>query len=329
MFTGRKNPNISEVPWLYSLWDHERNVGLGRDPEKLSAGSGSTAWWFCNNGHDHSFKQVIADRLRGFNCSVCRGYQVWRGFNDFESWYPDQAKRWNYLFNDKKPWEITKAANKKYWFICDEGHHFSIRLLHIHRSDNWCHYCTGKQVWPGDNDLATTHPRLASQIDPESGVDPSMVSYGSKIEPGWICPGNPEHRWTARIHSRAVLGSGCPEHYPQRSKAEIAIFNWIASELVPGIEVIPNDRTVFGGKHIDIWIPSLRVGIEYNGNYWHKDKEDRKDATQWKIERARELGITLIVIWEDDWKVDQEYWEDVILVHLRGAIYDTTLPAYG
>jgi hypothetical protein len=49
------------------------------------------------------------------------------------------------------------------------------------------------------------------------------------------------------------------------------------------------------GKEIDIFIPSLQIGIEYDGYRWHKDVD--KDVFKNKI--CKEHGITLIRIRED------------------------------
>jgi hypothetical protein len=51
------------------------------------------------------------------------------------------------------------------------------------------------------------------------------------------------------------------------------------------------------GREVDIYIPELNLGIEYDGWYWHKDKEemDREKNKQLKDElfllRIREAGL--------------------------------------
>ena len=50
-----------------------------------------------------------------------------------------------------------------------------------------------------------------------------------------------------------------------------------------------------GITEIDIFYPDINLGIEYNGSYWHKDRQERdKD----KFEKSANLGITLIHILE-------------------------------
>lgn len=68
-------------------------------------------------------------------------------------------------------------------------------------------------------------------------------------------------------------------------------------------EVVYSDRTVLGGKEIDIYIPKLKIGIEFNGIYWHSH-----DSTyhQKKTIQAHEAGINLIHIYEDEWKFNTD-----------------------
>ena len=71
------------------------------------------------------------------------------------------------------------------------------------------------------------------------------------------------------------------------------------------IEFIPNDRSVLsGGLELDIWIPSLRIGIELNGIYHYsskpyKDKnkfEERKKKDLRKAEEMKLLGYRLVIV---------------------------------
>lgn len=52
---------------------------------------------------------------------------------------------------------------------------------------------------------------------------------------------------------------------------------------------------------IDIFLPELKLGFEFNGLYWHselfKDKNYHLDKTKY----FKEMGIRIINIWEDDW----------------------------
>jgi len=52
---------------------------------------------------------------------------------------------------------------------------------------------------------------------------------------------------------------------------------------------------------MDIYIPSMNIGIEYNGLYWHSELHKGKNYHLNKYKKLKDIGITLIQIWEDDW----------------------------
>ena len=63
-----------------------------------------------------------------------------------------------------------------------------------------------------------------------------------------------------------------------------------------------NVREVLGnGQEIDIYCPEHKVGIEFNGNYWHSDLCKEKDYHFRKSMLAQEKGIRLIHIYEYEW----------------------------
>ncbi|WP_448412428.1 zinc-ribbon domain-containing protein [Mycolicibacterium sp. XJ652] len=69
-----------------------------------------------------------------------------------------------------------------------------------------------------DKSLATVHPDLADQWDPErnGALTPADVTPGSGERVWWICP-TCGHSWAAVVYSRAGGGHGCPECGRRRS----------------------------------------------------------------------------------------------------------------
>jgi DNA-directed RNA polymerase subunit RPC12/RpoP len=81
--------------------------------------------------------------------------------------------------------------------------------------------------------------------------------------------------------------------------------------------VIANDRSVLNGREIDIYFPDHKLGIEFNGLYWHselngKDKYYHIDKTS----DAEESGIKLIHIFEDEWNNKQDIVKSMITTRL-------------
>jgi hypothetical protein len=64
-----------------------------------------------------------------------------------------------------------------------------------------------------------------------------------------------------------------------------------------------NDRNIIKPKEIDIYIPSLKLGIETNGLYWHSEHNGKK-SKQYHLSKtkcANQQNIHLIHIFESDW----------------------------
>lgn len=97
--------------------------------------------------------------------------------------------------------------------------------------------------------------------------------------------------------------SGCPTCSHQVSLDELALRNFV---IGLGFEVIPGFKMP-SGKHIDIYIPSLNFGIEYNGLVWHSEKY--KSSTTYhrdKFREAESLDIQLIQVFEDEYLLKKE-----------------------
>ena len=72
-------------------------------------------------------------------------------------------------------------------------------------------------------------------------------------------------------------------------------------------EIILNDTTILSGKEIDIYLPELKIAIEFNGTYYHSDlfKKDKNYHLN-KTKECNKLGIKLIHIWDSDWVYNQD-----------------------
>lgn len=75
--------------------------------------------------------------------------------------------------------------------------------------------------------------------------------------------------------------------------------------------IISGDRSVLGNKkEIDIFIPDLNFGIEFDGLFWHSNIE--KNYHLDKTEMMENNGMSLFHIFEDEWKSKRIIWESMI-----------------
>ena len=65
-------------------------------------------------------------------------------------------------------------------------------------------------------------------------------------------------------------------------------------------------------NELDIYIPSLKIGIEYNGLYWHSENFRKINYHIDKTNFFEAHGIQLITIWEDDWLFKPEIVKSII-----------------
>jgi hypothetical protein len=74
------------------------------------------------------------------------------------------------------------------------------------------------------------------------------------------------------------------------------------------------------GLEIDIYLPELKLGFEFNGLYWHSDKFKEKNYHLNKTIYFKERGVRIIHIWEDDWI----YKNEIIKSQIRNWLGLTT-----
>jgi hypothetical protein len=133
--------------------------------------------------------------------------------------------------------------------------------------------------------LATAHPGLLTEWDyNRNSKSPDQVSPKSGYKAHWVCKYG--HRWLATIVNRTHAGSNCPECNPQSSRLEIFILcelRFIYREV--------EWRRILDGYECDVFVPDLGLGIEVDGEYWHRNKENKE---QQKSEAIAKQGFHLI-----------------------------------
>jgi hypothetical protein len=90
----------------------------------------------------------------------------------------------------------------------------------------------------------------------------------------------------------------------KHSKPELEIMEFIK---ILGFDCKSN-RTILNGKEIDIFIPNLSVGIEYNGNMYHSEWKGGKNKNYhlYKTNMCKNSNVKLIQIFEDEFHNSKE-----------------------
>ncbi len=281
-------------------WDYERNKD---NPEDHKYCSLDNAYWKCKKC-GYRWEGKIRDRTKAkYGCSQCAvnnrseakaktHAQRTGGIQD-----PLLLKEWDYERNKKPPSEYAPQSSAKVWWVCSQcGYHYPSKIGNRFHGRG-CPCCRGIDVVPGINDLATTHPQLAKEWHPTKNLPltPGQVTYGRADKIWWICPEG--HEYPATILHRASGGTNCPicNRGRQTSFAEQAVFYYV-KKVFP--DAINRYTEIFGkGMELDIYIPSLKLGIEYDGEAWHK--EDKVEREIKKCNICHEHGIKLLRLKEN------------------------------
>lgn len=124
---------------------------------------------------------------------------------------------------------------------------------------------------------------------------------------------------------RAAPCLTCSGHYAGTSDEEGEIFEWFKS-LAP--DAVQSDRSLLkmlgkrGGQQVDIYSPSKKVAIEYNGRYWHSIQHLTRPDPKTGLPRmlyaeakkyhylksfwCEKAGVRLIHIWDYEWEDERK-----------------------
>lgn len=119
----------------------------------------------------------------------------------------------------------------------------------------------------------------------------------------------------------------CRKCHPQKFlKQETELIDYVKS--IYNGTIIEHDRSLISPKELDIYLPELKIAIEYNGTFWHSFNKTTKISfaefcrqIEFKRKECEKLGIRLITIDECDWldrpEVFKRFLQDALLPRKR------------
>ena len=291
----------NNLEYILKEWDYSNNNGLL--PSEITYGSNISINWICDKNHPYP-QEVNAKVSQRQGCPYCAGKKVLPGFNDLESYCKKNdleyiIKEWSDN-NELRPTQVVKGATGKFLWKCLKcGHEWPATLSNRIANKSGCPACAGKVVIKGINDLASNFPLIASEWDWEKN-DKTPEEYAAKSHKSvyWKCP-ICGHSYPMVIQNRTDQNQGCPlcAKRFQSSFPEQAILYYVKKSFP---DAVNKCREVLGGKYeLDVYIPSKKIGIEYDGARWH-DSSSANDMN--KYIACKEAGIKLIRVCE---KVDE------------------------
>jgi len=212
--------------------------------------------------------------------------------NAIRNVYPKFAEEWHPIRNGILTAEnTTYGSTKDIWWMCKDGHEWVEKPKSRNRkmkdyNKSICQICTGRKA--KDNNLADKFPELMKEWNyPKNTLNPNITKPYSHKYAWWKCI-KCANEWKAQIHNR-TRDRECPKckNSFKSSFPEHVLFYYFKKQF-PDTQ----NRYLHEGVEIDIYIPSLHIGIEYDGHY-HKKKEKEDEEKNFFLNKH---GIKLFRI---------------------------------
>jgi hypothetical protein len=289
----------------------------------------TTFLWKCNVAEDHVWFSTVANRTRGRQCPFCNGDFVALS-NSISTMHPNISKEWHPTRNGFSNPCCYKANSKKYkpWWKCYDGtwpdeirfaeDHVWHTMIPNRTRGSGCPFCKNASGARSEvcysNSLEATHPELAKLWSSKNKSKPSQVLKGNNTDVWWNCDKDESHEYLQSPKSKTTQNAGC---ISCKNKNETKVFDYCV-ELFPHLEenICRNQSGLLKQNprmHLDIWIPDLKLGIEYQGEQHYIARKDWSNGDQLLLESkirdeqkrqyCVEEGIHLIEI-KYDWKMD-------------------------
>ena len=302
-------------PEIAAEWHPTKNGGV--TPVDIYVHSRQKVWWKCPVGDDHVWDATPANRTYNQSgCPCCSGHQL-SVTNRLDIQFPDVAAQWHPTKNNDlrhtmgrfkgeplRSDKLVEGSKEKVWWKCPvaDDHEWIAPVVGLTRRREGCPCCAGKQL-SVTNRLDTQFPEIAAQWHPtkNGGVTPADVVAGTPTKYWWRCPVADYHEWQSGPHSRTRRGDGCPHcTLTPRSAQEIRLAHELSALIDFDLEV---HKVRFAGRlrDVDIVLDALKVVVEFDGAYWHRNKVDKdRDKTAlmeeagWQVIRVRERPLDSI-----------------------------------
>ena len=241
------------------------------------------------------FKQSPSKHLSGQGCPKCYG-NIKKTTEDF-------IKEAINVHGDEYDYSKSnyQGTNTKIEIICyKHGSFFQTPKNHL--KGQGCPECGKLQISISETKAFIQFLKEAFSVHKQkySYCEETYTSSRNKMK--IICPEHGEFWQTPDSHLR---GCGCPKCMNIISKPETDITKFIKTFY--NDEIVNNARNIIAPLELDIYIPSEKIAIEYNGLKWHSE-EFNKDSNYHllKLNKCNEQGIKLIQIFEDEWLEHKE-----------------------
>lgn len=256
----------------------------------------------CPNGHSWCFSldNFISNSSR---CPACKGIKAY-SLEEIK----EILKKENFsLVSD------YKNVDSKTEVICSKGHKISIRLTQFISAGLRCKICT-------DAGRRLNFDYVKNFIEKEGYILISQEYRNKDSKLQSFCPKGHDYEFSFGHFKNG--GKRCGTCSTNTSKAEKELLSHIGgihgdARSKRFSKLIIDNKPHINRFDIDIFVPSLNKGIEFDGTYWHSDKGLKRSRSHWpdcdikdyheiKDNYFLSIGIQILHIKEEDWIKDKE-----------------------
>ncbi|MCD8208245.1 MAG: hypothetical protein LUD72_09945 [Bacteroidales bacterium] len=254
------------------------------------------------------FEQRPDHHKEGHGCMLCSG----KARHTRESFEIAARK----IHGDKYDYSKVKYVNNytHVLLVCNTCHKEFLIRPQGHLMGRGCSVCAKKRIADKQRDTVETFIKKAETVHGKDRYDYSKVDYKESSSKVTIKCNKCGHTFT-QTPNKHLSGCGCPLCGMRVSHHEEDILAFIKDM---GIEAEQSNRSILKRQELDIFIPSKRIAIEYDGLYWHSNAQGKGETYHLnKTKECAEKGVRLIHIFEDEWIKKRETVESR-LRHILG-----------
>lgn len=198
----------------------------------------------------------------------------------------------------------TKKAKFKH-LKC--GKEFEMEMARLRFKTN-CPHCFGTPKKTTEDYKKEIFEKYGTEYEVLEEYQTNKIKIKHKHSCGKIVLMRPDQFLQKRTKCKCLINSST-------SKEEKEIINFV-KENYKGT-ILENDRKTLFFLELDIYLPELKLAIEFDGLYWHSEEKKGKDYHLEKTNKCEEKNIKLIHIFEDEWTLRKDIVKSRILKELN------------
>lgn len=210
----------------------------------------------------------------------------------------------------------------KYDWRCAEGHEWTATANDV-LGGCWCPICANESRKEKNRGVYCIE--FLRQFAHKKEGDCLSTQY-IKAQTRYLWKCNKNHEWFNNADNVVNKDQWCPScANVGPSRGQLDLYRFVKS-IAPDAEL--EKHGILGRYFIDIWVPSHKLAIEYDGLYWHSEASGikTKQKSVHKAALAHEQDIQLFIIYEDEWQTQRPLVEAMLRWRL-GTFRGTRLSA--